>query len=85
MKQDKELVLLMNKTSENSEGSGEACMMVVQTGDLSFISISRSSSLDQWELDDLKVMLILTTHRHFVKTIPFPAPHVNVIVRTYPS
>lgn len=60
LKQDKELVLLMNETSENSEGSGEACMMVVQTGDLPFISISRTRCLNQWELEDLKVMLILT-------------------------
>ena len=50
----------MNETSANSEGSGEACMMVVQTGDLPFISISRSSCLNQWELEDLKVVLILT-------------------------
>ncbi|CAN8325502.1 unnamed protein product [Cochlearia groenlandica] len=52
---DKQLVLLLNKASANLEGSGEeACMVVVQTGDLPFISISGSSSLNQWELEDLK-------------------------------
>lgn len=55
---DKELVLLMNETSENSEGSGEACMMVVQTGDLPFISISKTRCLNQWELEDLKSSIV---------------------------
>ncbi|KAL1195142.1 Anaphase-promoting complex subunit 4 [Cardamine amara subsp. amara] len=71
---DKELVLLMNKTSENSEGSGEACMMVVQTGDLPFISISRSTSLDQWELDDLKGSIVfLEMENGKVRKVPHSA------------
>lgn len=55
LKQDKQLVLLLNTTSASPEGSGEACMMVVQIGDLPFISISGSSCLNQWEIDNLKV------------------------------
>nr|AGN12862.1 putative anaphase-promoting complex subunit 4 [Leavenworthia alabamica] len=68
---DKELVLLMNKTSENSDGSGEACMMVIQTGDLPFISISSSSSLDKWELDDLKGSIVnLELENEKVRKVP---------------
>ncbi|WZY69112.1 hypothetical protein YC2023_001352 [Brassica napus] len=68
---DKELVLLMNETSENSEGSGEACMMVVQTGDLPFISISRTRCLNQWELEDLKSSIVyLEMENEKVRKVP---------------
>ncbi|KAF2586367.1 hypothetical protein F2Q70_00034755 [Brassica cretica] len=68
---DKELVLLMNETSGNPEGSGEACMMVVQTGDLPFISISRSSCLNQWELEDLKSSIVyLEMENEKVRKVP---------------
>ncbi|WZZ25145.1 hypothetical protein YC2023_008546 [Brassica napus] len=68
---DKELVLLMNETSANSEGSGEACMMVVQTGNLPFISISRSSCLNQWELEDLKSSIVyLEVENEKVRKVP---------------
>jgi len=79
LKQDKELVLLLNKTNTDSEGSGEACMMVVQTGDLAFISISGSSSLNQWELEDLKVLLISSINIDVCFKIS------EVYVRTYAS
>uniref|UniRef100_A0A1J3DF10 Anaphase-promoting complex subunit 4 n=1 Tax=Noccaea caerulescens TaxID=107243 RepID=A0A1J3DF10_NOCCA len=55
---DKQLVLLLNTTSASPEGSGEACMMVVQIGDLPFISISGSSCLNQWEIDNLKGSIV---------------------------
>ncbi|ESQ55223.1 hypothetical protein EUTSA_v10024471mg [Eutrema salsugineum] len=68
---DKELVLLLNKSSENPEGSGEACMMVVQTVDLPFISISSSSSLNQWELENLKGSIVhLEMENEKVRKIP---------------
>ncbi|XP_020873290.1 anaphase-promoting complex subunit 4 isoform X2 [Arabidopsis lyrata subsp. lyrata] len=68
---DKELVLLLNKTSADSEGSGEACMMVVQTCDLPFISISRSSSLNQWEIEDLKGSIVnLEIENEKVRKVP---------------
>ncbi|XP_010436458.1 PREDICTED: anaphase-promoting complex subunit 4-like [Camelina sativa] len=71
---DKELVLLLNKTSANSEGSGEACMMVVQTSDLPFISISRSSCLNQWELEDFKGSIVnLEMENEKVRKVPHSA------------
>ncbi|XP_010538367.1 PREDICTED: anaphase-promoting complex subunit 4 isoform X2 [Tarenaya hassleriana] len=68
---DSELVLLLNKTSINPEGAGEACMMVVQAGDLPFISISRSSCPNLWELDHLKGSVVyLQMENEKVRKVP---------------
>ncbi|KAK7842495.1 anaphase-promoting complex subunit 4, partial [Quercus suber] len=50
---ESQIVLLLNETT-SSEGSGDACMMIVQANDLPFVSISRSTSLDYWMLHQLK-------------------------------
>ncbi|EEF37696.1 Anaphase-promoting complex subunit, putative [Ricinus communis] len=51
---DSQIVLLLNAIATSSESSGDACMMVVQASELPFVSISRSSSLNIWRLDQLK-------------------------------
>lgn len=51
---DGQIVLLLNEACTSSENSGEACMMIVRTSDLPFVSVSRSPYLDHWELHQLK-------------------------------
>ncbi|KAH9796737.1 Anaphase-promoting complex subunit 4 [Citrus sinensis] len=48
-----QIVLLLNEACTSSD-SGEACMMIVRTSDLPFVSVSRSPYLDHWELHQLK-------------------------------
>ncbi|KFK28735.1 hypothetical protein AALP_AA7G040100 [Arabis alpina] len=68
---DKELVLLLNKTTTTPEGSGEACMMVLPTVDLPFVSISSSSCLNQWELEDMKGSIVdLEMENEKVRKVP---------------
>ncbi|XP_022720526.1 anaphase-promoting complex subunit 4-like isoform X2 [Durio zibethinus] len=49
-----QIVLLLNETTAASESSGESCMMIVQANDLPFVSISRSTFIDLWNLNQLK-------------------------------
>ncbi|KAL4388460.1 hypothetical protein GQ457_09G001980 [Hibiscus cannabinus] len=51
---DGQIVLLLNETTDASESSGESCMMIVQANELPFVSISRSSCVNTWNLDQLK-------------------------------
>lgn len=48
-------MLLLNDISMGSESSGNAYMMMVQTEDIAFVSISRSSVLPSWNLHELQV------------------------------
>ncbi|KAG6423682.1 hypothetical protein SASPL_114084 [Salvia splendens] len=52
---DGQIVLLLNDVNTDSDISGNACMMMVQTDDLTFVSISRSSP--SWNLHELKVCM----------------------------
>ncbi|KAG6420642.1 hypothetical protein SASPL_117177 [Salvia splendens] len=49
---DEQIVLLLNDVNTDSDSSGNACMMMVQTDDLTFVSISRSPP--SWNLHELK-------------------------------
>ncbi|WCJ26939.1 Anaphase-promoting complex subunit 4 [Euphorbia peplus] len=68
---DTQIVLLLNGIATSSESPGDACMMVVQASDLPFVSISRSTSLDVWGLDQLKdAALQLQLENEKVRCIP---------------
>ncbi|CAH9112273.1 unnamed protein product [Cuscuta epithymum] len=73
---DAQLVLLLEeKNSTSSEISGNASMMMIlQAGDLPFISISRRSfSLNSWKLLELKdCFMQLTLQSEKVRGIPHP-------------
>ncbi|XP_057796354.1 anaphase-promoting complex subunit 4 [Salvia miltiorrhiza] len=49
---EEQIVLLLNDVNTGSESSGNSCMMMVQTVDLAFVSISRSSP--SWNLHELQ-------------------------------
>ncbi|KAM3701765.1 hypothetical protein ACB098_05G198900 [Castanea mollissima] len=67
---ESQIVLLLNETT-SSEGSGDACMMIVQANDLPFVSISRSTSLDYWMLHQLKESVVyLQMENEKVRSIP---------------
>lgn len=53
--QDSQIVLLLNKATNTSESAGDGCMMIMQTSDLPYVSISRSTYIDVWRLQELKV------------------------------
>ncbi|KAL6990978.1 hypothetical protein U1Q18_009098 [Sarracenia purpurea var. burkii] len=50
-----QIVLLLNESTNSSESSGNACMVIVQVNDLPFVPISRSTGLNHWNLHELKV------------------------------
>ncbi|CAL5362611.1 unnamed protein product [Camellia sinensis] len=52
---ESQIVLLLNKSTTSSESSNNGCMMIVQASDLPFVSISRSTGLNRWNLHELKV------------------------------
>lgn len=54
-KQEGQIILLLNEMAATSESSGNACMMLIQVGDLPFVSISRLSNLASWKLDEITV------------------------------
>lgn len=39
-------------------------MMIVQASDLPFVSITRSTCLNNWELNQLKVNVVFAVHVH---------------------
>ncbi|KAL1562715.1 Anaphase-promoting complex subunit 4 [Salvia divinorum] len=49
---EEQIVLLLNDVNTDSDSSGNACMMMVQTDALTFVSISRSSP--SWNLHELQ-------------------------------
>lgn len=51
---ERQIVLLLNETTATSDSSGNALLMMLQTEDLPFVSISRSTSLNIWNLDQLQ-------------------------------
>lgn len=53
--QERQIVLLLNGTT--SDSSGHAQLMMVQTSDLPFVPISRSTSQNIWNLEQLQVGL----------------------------
>ncbi|XVE87939.1 hypothetical protein DITRI_Ditri19aG0028900 [Diplodiscus trichospermus] len=66
-----QIVLLLNQRTAASEGSGESCMMIVQANDLPFVSISRSSCIDLWNLNQLKDSITyLQLENEKVRVIP---------------
>ncbi|KAL0321207.1 UNVERIFIED_CONTAM: Anaphase-promoting complex subunit [Sesamum radiatum] len=55
---EEQIVLLLNEVTAASESSGNACMMIIQAAELPFVSISRSSILNSWNLDELQDSVI---------------------------
>ncbi|KAG8365467.1 hypothetical protein BUALT_Bualt18G0107800 [Buddleja alternifolia] len=51
---EQQIVLLLNEITVASESSGNACMMIVQAADITFVPISRASILNSWNLQDLQ-------------------------------
>ncbi|THG22960.1 hypothetical protein TEA_026184 [Camellia sinensis var. sinensis] len=54
---ESQIVLLLNESTTSSESSSNGCMMIVQASALPFVSISRSTGLNCWNLHELKVKL----------------------------
>ncbi|CAL5329331.1 unnamed protein product [Camellia sinensis] len=52
---ESQIVLLLNESTTSSESSSNGCMMIVQASDLPFVSISRSTGLNRWNLHELKM------------------------------
>lgn len=67
-KQDGQIVLLLNETASTSESSVGSYMMVVQADDLPFVSMPRSSCLDDWKVHQLKVFSLLNPHLYSLFT-----------------
>ncbi|KAE7995578.1 hypothetical protein FH972_000358 [Carpinus fangiana] len=68
---ESQIVLLLNETTTSSESSGDACMMIVQASDLPFVSISRSSNVENWMLHQLKGSAVyLQMENEKVRNIP---------------
>lgn len=68
---DSQIVLLLNGASASSESSGDACMMIVQASELPFISISRFTDLNLWNLYQLKDSTVqLQMENEKVRNIP---------------
>ncbi|PRQ28754.1 putative anaphase-promoting complex subunit 4 [Rosa chinensis] len=68
---ESQIVLLLNETTTTSESSGDACMMIVQANDLPYVSITRSSSLNYWNLHQLKDSVVhLQMKNEKVRSIP---------------
>ncbi|CAK7350705.1 unnamed protein product [Dovyalis caffra] len=68
---DSQIVLLLNGASASSESSGDACMMTVQASELPFISISRFTDLNLWNLHQLKDSAVrLEMENETVRNIP---------------
>ncbi|XP_058067939.1 anaphase-promoting complex subunit 4 isoform X2 [Magnolia sinica] len=51
---ERQIVLLLDETTMAFESPGKAWLMIVQTSNLPFVSISRSSSPNLWKLHELK-------------------------------
>ena len=60
LKQDSQIVLLLNKATTTSESTVDGCMMILQASDLPYVSISRSAYIDVWTLQELKVSHIMS-------------------------
>ncbi|TQD77321.1 hypothetical protein C1H46_037144 [Malus baccata] len=68
---ESQIVLLLNETTAASESSGDASMMIVQTDDLPFVSISRSTGPNYWTLHQLKDSVVhLEMENEKVRSIP---------------
>ncbi|KAI8013096.1 Anaphase-promoting complex subunit 4 [Camellia lanceoleosa] len=52
---ESQIILLLNESTTSSESSSNGCMMIVQASDLPFVSISRSTGLNRWNLHELKM------------------------------
>ncbi|KAI8525409.1 hypothetical protein RHMOL_Rhmol13G0228400 [Rhododendron molle] len=66
-----QIVLLFNESSNSSESSGNSCMMIVQASDLPFVSISRSTPPNHWNLHELKdSVMYLQMENEKVRSIP---------------
>ncbi|KAI8014349.1 Anaphase-promoting complex subunit 4 [Camellia lanceoleosa] len=52
---ESQIVLLLNESTTSSESSSNGYMMIVQASDLPFVSISRSTGLNRWNLHELKM------------------------------
>lgn len=59
--QDTQVVLLLNEASPPAESPGRSWMMMIQTSDLSFASVSRPTFANLWRLDELKVFIASNT------------------------
>ncbi|XP_060191853.1 anaphase-promoting complex subunit 4 [Lycium barbarum] len=66
-----QIVLLLNETATTSESSGNAYMMILQAGELPFVSLSRSNALNSWKLHELQDSAIyLQLESEKVRSIP---------------
>ncbi|XP_047262939.1 anaphase-promoting complex subunit 4 isoform X2 [Capsicum annuum] len=70
-KQEGQIVLLLNETATTSENSGNGYMMILQAGDLPFVSLSRSTAPNSWKLHELQDSAIyLQLESEKVRSIP---------------
>ncbi|KAF5943733.1 hypothetical protein HYC85_017810 [Camellia sinensis] len=68
---ESQIVLLLNESTTSSESSSNGCMMIVQASDLPFVSISRSTGLNCWNLHELKdSVMYLQMENEKVRNIP---------------
>ncbi|XP_022142094.1 anaphase-promoting complex subunit 4 [Momordica charantia] len=68
---DGQIVLLLNETASTSESCVSSYMMVVQANDLPFAPMSRSPSLDDWKVHQLKDYVVpLQMENEKVRNIP---------------
>ncbi|PHT56017.1 hypothetical protein CQW23_04503 [Capsicum baccatum] len=66
-----QIVLLLNETATTSENSGNGYMMILQAGDLPFVSLSRSTAPNSWKLHELQDSAIyLQLESEKVRSIP---------------
>ncbi|XP_055803934.1 anaphase-promoting complex subunit 4 [Solanum dulcamara] len=66
-----QIVLLLNENATTSESSGNAYMMILQAGDLPFVSPSRSTTPNSWKLHELQDSAIyLQLESEKVRSIP---------------
>ncbi|PHT90598.1 Anaphase-promoting complex subunit 4 [Capsicum annuum] len=66
-----QIVLLLNDTATTSENSGNGYMMILQAGDLPFVSLSRSTAPNSWKLHELQDSAIyLQLESEKVRSIP---------------
>ncbi|KAL3345404.1 hypothetical protein AABB24_024396 [Solanum stoloniferum] len=66
-----QIVLLLNETATTYESSGNAYLMILQAGDLPFVSLSRATSPYSWKLHKLQDSAIyLQLESEKVRSIP---------------
>ncbi|KAL2932113.1 Anaphase-promoting complex subunit 4 [Bienertia sinuspersici] len=80
---ERQIILLFNETTAASDSSGNALLMMFQTSDLPFVSMSNSNSPDFWysdQLQPLQVDIFDTLSFRMVKRRPeLKSPRIEII------